>query len=607
MSFSSHFPPTTMSLRSVTTLLLALALPLHSLQLKTAPTFYNSNRGSAVRVPSSRTIGPWTRTRAAASSSSLTTLHLLKGLVPTIDDDIKREVADAEQSLFALFQRELDEGASIFAAIAAVRKRRKDKAGDYENKYKILSDYRSYSNKELLDTDHFELAPTLNDLNQQLPDKGKIVWATAPYRLSVFLGAFFFFPYLCEILNTLVVVTDDEFDIINEQFTPGIGILYGTFVALTLDILYERQGKVQENASVEASLLSQVTQNALNLFRDEAEIAREAAQIIADQVRIIVYRSRGSEMLSIMRADPYARLLSIVDHYQRDKNSFTPHQEALIDGLRSEIPSLMEARAKRLSDEASALPPTHFLVLIILTALSLIGFTAATLTITDGNGNPPLESRMVFAALSAVYVLFFNFCRDMNDPFDGVYQIKRSSAASYLLQIKWLIANQPFGADIKFDTRGLAPVYDGNEVTVEQPSASSELPPPPSETVSGGNKQLEPQQEEVATPIETFAPGVSINTVSSNVSRVNEALPKTPSAKDFMPERKNVPPKVGEQGQSKTTEEEMLSQFETLSGFSGDTPQGEGGVTVPAKKVQTGPIDKKKIAMNFRKAGGFGE
>lgn len=50
----------------------------------------------------------------------------------------------------------------------------------------------------------------------------------------------------------------------------------------------------------------------------------------------------------------------------------------------------------------------------------------------------------------------------------------------------------------------------------------------------------------------------------------------------------------------------MLSQFETLSGFSGDTPQGEGGVTVPAKKVQTGPIDKKKIAMNFRKAGGFG-
>jgi hypothetical protein len=49
-------------------------------------------------------------------------------------------------------------------------------------------------------------------------------------------------------------------------------------------------------------------------------------------------------------------------------------------------------------------------------------------------------------------------------PFDGVYQIKRSSAASFLLQIKWLIASQPFGKDVRFDTRGLAPEFDGNEV-----------------------------------------------------------------------------------------------------------------------------------------------
>ena len=190
-------------------------------------------------------------------------------------------------------------------------------------------------------------------------------------------------------------------------------------------------------------------------------------------------------MLSIMRADPYARLLSIVDHYQRDKTSFTPQQEALIDTLRGDVPGLMDARARRLSDEASSLPPvssslfcharnfvlscmplciqTHFLVLVLLTSLSLIGFTAATLTITDETGKPPLESRMVFAGLSAVYVLFFNFCKDMNDPFDGVYQIKRSSAASYLMQIKWLIANQSFGEEVKFDSTGSAYVYDGNE------------------------------------------------------------------------------------------------------------------------------------------------
>eukprot|EP00957_Ditylum_brightwellii_P205604 15344587-Ditylum_brightwellii.AAC.1 len=111
----------------------------------------------------------------------------------------------------------------------------------------------------------------------------------------------------------------------------------------------------------------------------------------------------------------------------------------------------MEARAKRLSDEASSLPPTHFLVLTILTALILVGYTVATLTLVDEGGVPSQEARVVFTGLTAIYVLFFNFCKDLNSPFDGVYQIKRSSAASYLLQVKWLISNQSFGKDIVFD------------------------------------------------------------------------------------------------------------------------------------------------------------
>lgn len=117
----------------------------------------------------------------------------------------------------------------------------------------------------------------------------------------------------------------------------------------------------------------------------------------------------------------------------------------------------------------------------------------------------------------------------MNDPFDGVYQIKRSSAAAYLLQTKWLIANQPYGEDVKFDTRGLAPVYDGNEedevgkgpskvdpsssiqqsptlataardpawavTAVHAPSPSGERLPTPPETVSDPEERSQPQQK----------------------------------------------------------------------------------------------------------------
>mmetsp|Transcript_35309 Transcript_35309/g.64730 ORF Transcript_35309/g.64730 Transcript_35309/m.64730 type:complete len:231 (-) Transcript_35309:159-851(-) len=207
---------------------------------------------------------------------------------------------------------------------------------------------------------------------------------------------------------------------------------------------------------------------------------------------------------------------------------------------------------------------------------------------------------------------FYNFCRDMNDPFDGVYQIKRSSAAAYLMQIKWLIANQPFGKDIKFDTRGLAPVYDGNEVydigKVDlrvEPSSSSGLPPKPSETVVGANKEPEPQQE-VATPMKTPAPGVSITIDSPKASKVNVVVRKASSVKAFIPERKKTPSDDGAQDQSETTNEEMVSQFGSLSGFSGAEPEGEG-VTVPTKTMQNEPIDKRKISMYFRKSGGFGE
>jgi hypothetical protein len=94
----------------------------------------------------------------------------------------------------------------------------------------------------------------------------------------------------------------------------------------------------------------------------------------------------------------------------------------------------------------------------------------------------------------------FGFMKDMNDPFDGVYQIKRSSAASFLLQIKWLIASQPFGKDVKFDTRGYAPEFDGNLVS-EVGKTSVKIDP-----ASMGLPARETQQVAPTVPAETGIP-----------------------------------------------------------------------------------------------------
>lgn len=228
--------------------------------------------------------------------------------------------------------------------------------------------------------------------------------------------------------------------------------MYATILALTLGVLYNRFTRIQENVTTEASILTGLTRNILCLFQDEPQWATDACQMIANQLRILLSRTRGVELLSIMKADTYSNILALVDdyHYMHGcDDDFTPAQESTLGNIRADLTHIMEVRALRLSDEASSLPPTHFLLLTSLSAVSSIAYVTASLAVIADLNDPPQEARLLFAGLVALYVLFFNFCRDLNGPFQGVYQIKRSNAVSHLLQTKWLIVNQ-LGDSINF-------------------------------------------------------------------------------------------------------------------------------------------------------------
>lgn len=75
--------------------------------------------------------------------------------------------------------------------------------------------------------------------------------------------------------------------------------------------------------------------------------------------------------------------------------------------------------------------------------LILLGYCVATLPTVGPDGMPSFESSVLFGVLFTVYVFFYSFTNDLNNPFQGVYQIRRSSAASHLLMIKWLLVNHP--------------------------------------------------------------------------------------------------------------------------------------------------------------------
>lgn len=201
-------------------------------------------------------------------------------------------------------------------------------------------------------------------------------------------------------------------------------------------------------------LLSQITRNLLSLFVNESEWAIEACQIVANQIVIMFSRTRGTELLSIMRADTYSSILSLVDdyHYLHGRSrKFTASHESITRKLRSELCHIMEVRAQRLSDEASSLPPTHFTLITSLSFVSIVAYVTASLAVVDDAGSPPQEASLLFAGLFSLYYLFFNFCRDLNEPFKGVYQIKRSNAVSHLMQTKWLIVSE-LGDSVTFDT-----------------------------------------------------------------------------------------------------------------------------------------------------------
>lgn len=98
-------------------------------------------------------------------------------------------------------------------------------------------------------------------------------------------------------------------------------------------------------------------------------------------------------------------------------------------------------RAKRMADEALALAPTHFDVLSFLCGLLLTGFALSAVEVFDAGGE--LIARILFSALIVCYVILYEMSFDLNRPFDGVYQLRRSAAAMHFLEVKHIISNHP--------------------------------------------------------------------------------------------------------------------------------------------------------------------
>lgn len=191
---------------------------------------------------------------------------------------------------------------------------------DYLRSTRLLEG-RSYARNTAFQKDNMNDLPNLQDLsspsesNDILNDK---LWSTTGFRFGVFLGAFLAFPKIVIFLRFQETIPLSEFDQLTGSFSTGVSILYGTLISLTLSILYERQKCISDQVATESALLVMLTRNLLSIFKNDKDGKIAAGECIADQVQILVKESRGKELMTMIYADPYGRILDLLNAKTND-------------------------------------------------------------------------------------------------------------------------------------------------------------------------------------------------------------------------------------------------------------------------------------------------
>lgn len=192
-----------------------------------------------------------------------------------------------------------------------------------------LLNERAYAKPAPFTPENLMKPPTLEDLSPPLSSKVDTFWIGTPARVLSLGVPYFAFPYITRFLSRFVTMPPEQLDDIVSKFGPGIAILYGTFVSLTLSILYNRQQSIQENVAKESSLVTLITRDLLSLLRKDKVLAIEAGQCAADHIRTLVRGSRGGELLLLMYSDPFARMNDLID---RKEEMFLESGKTDLDG-----------------------------------------------------------------------------------------------------------------------------------------------------------------------------------------------------------------------------------------------------------------------------------
>ncbi len=340
---------------------------------------------------------------------------------------------------------------------------------------------RCYANVSKLES--FSTPLSTEDLSSDLSSSQGTAWIGAPYRFSVLVVSFVVYPEVIEACRSVLDVPStadmgrlasealasgrlsgvgapptaqklvSDITALTQSFAPAIALLYGAWLSLTFQILEERLGSLQRTATLESAQLATLARRtALLASSGPPPRALEGAfRIIWEQTTMLAVGSRADELVSIANADPYSEyertVLRALQQQQRpavsagDANSaeVTAVARSAANSCISVVETIGNTRAERLSKETKSLPGAHFFILFVFSIQLLSTFVFAVAG-TPGTEND-LLLRLLFSFFCGTYLLVFNFAVDLNSPFEGNYQIRRSAINANLVATRRTIAD----------------------------------------------------------------------------------------------------------------------------------------------------------------------
>jgi len=184
---------------------------------------------------------------------------------------------------------------------------------DFQRSTRLLQG-RSYAKVTAFEKENLFKSPSVQDLASPKISGDDInkLWSSAGFRLGVFLISFNVLPLFTKFAASFETTPLMD-GTLSDKLGTGISILFGTFISLTLSILYKRQQDISAEIAKESSTLVLLTRNVLQIFKEDEDRLLDAGDCISNQVRILVKESRGAELLTMMYSDPYIRILDLLE------------------------------------------------------------------------------------------------------------------------------------------------------------------------------------------------------------------------------------------------------------------------------------------------------